>query len=40
MTLHVMRIEVPMCLATSNMTVLVNSTFGGDLDDDLHSAVY
>ena len=40
MTLHVIRIEDPMCLATSNMTVLVNSTFGGDLDDDLYSAVH
>ena len=39
MTLHVIPIEGPMCLATSNTTVLVNSTFDGDLDDDLYSAV-
>ena len=40
MTLHVIPIGDPMCLATLNMTVLVNSTFGGDLDDDLYSAVH
>ena len=40
MTLHVIHIEGLMCLATSNMMVLVNSTFGGDLDDDLYSAVH
>ena len=40
MTLHVIRIEDPTCLATSNMQVLFNSTFSGDLDDDSYSAVH
>ena len=40
MTLHVIRMEDPTCLATSDMQVLFNSTFGGDLDEDLYSAVH
>ena len=40
MTLHVIRIEDLTCLATSNMQVLFNGTFGGDLDDDSYSAVH
>ena len=39
MTLHVIRIKSPSYLATSDMQVLFNSTFG-DLDDDLYSAVH
>ena len=40
MTLHVIRIEGPTCLATFDMQVLLNRTFGGDLDEDLYSAVH
>ena len=40
MSLHVIRIEGPTFLATSDTQVLFNSTFGGDLDDDLCSAVH
>ena len=40
MTLHVIRIEDPTCLATSDTQVLFNNAFGGDLDDDSYSAVY
>ena len=40
MTLHAIRIEGPTCLATSDMQVLFNSAFSGDLDDDLYSAVH
>ena len=39
-TLHVIHIEDPTCLATSDTQVLFNSAFGGDLDDDLYSAVH
>ena len=39
MTLHVIRIEGPTCLAASDTQVLFNSAFGGDLDEDLYSAV-
>ena len=40
MTLHVIRIEGATCLATSDTQVLFKSTFGGDLDEDLYSAVH
>ena len=40
MTLHVIRIEDPTCLATSDTQVLFHNAFGGDLDDDSYSAVY
>ena len=39
-TLHVIRIEDPTCLVTSDTQVLFNSALGGDLDDDLYSAVH
>ena len=40
MTLHVIRIEGPPWIATSDMQVFFNGTFGGDLDEDLYSAVH
>ena len=40
MTLHVIRIEGPSYLATLDTQVLFNSTFGGDLDEDLYSAIH
>ena len=41
MTLHVIRIEGPTCLATSDMQVLFNSAFGVDpMDDDSYNAVH
>ena len=40
MTLHVIRIEGAICLATSDTQIVFKSTFGGDLDEDLYSAVH
>ena len=40
MTLDVIRIEGPTCLATSDMQVLFNSAFGVYLDDDSYNAVH
>ena len=40
MTLHMIFIESPTCLATFDMQVLLNRKFGGDLDEDLYGAVH